>query len=133
MENVGVFLSPDFSVNLTRRLQRVLCINPLFNQYSCYCGLQMCAGNVSCGWSIRLQRFPDAWDGSTFPLSWVTCWIKCVIAVRFQPFTSSTVQVTSSLGRPLRFPTRKLCKDQILGYWHCSYFKLWCENNCTES
>lgn len=122
----------DVSFNLTQRLQAVLCIDSLFIQYSCCCGLQMCARNVSCGWSIRLQSFPDAWDGYTFPLSWVTCWIKWLIAVRFQSFTSRIVQLLSSLWRPLRFPTGKLCKDQILGYWKCRYFRLWCENNCIE-
>lgn len=69
---------------------------------------------------------------TVFLLSRVGYWIKCLTSVRLQSFTRSIVQPISSLWRPLRFPNRKLCKDQVLDCWMCSYFRLLNENNCIE-
>lgn len=67
---------PRFLRQLSAKVVAAVCRDGLFDGYSCCCGLQMCARNVSCGCRIRLQCFPDACDGYTFPLSWVTCWVN---------------------------------------------------------
>lgn len=90
----------------------------------CKCVQGMCL--VAEVWNYS---FPDARDSHTFLLSWVQYWIKCLTSVRLQSFTRSIVQLISFLSRPLRFSNRKLCKDQVLDYWMCSYFRLQNENN----